>query len=38
VLTRAAFTCSVTDESDTLGGTIAPGQRPACNVVLTAVP
>jgi hypothetical protein len=38
VLTRAAFTCLVTDESDTLGGTIAPGQRPACAVVLGAVP
>jgi hypothetical protein len=37
-LVRAAFTCAVTDESDTLGGVVAPGQRPACVVTLAAVP
>lgn len=37
-LVRAAFTCAVTDESDTLGGVVAPGERPACVVTLAPVP
>ncbi len=38
VLTRSAFTCAVTDESDTLGGGVSPALRPACVVTLAAVP
>ncbi len=38
VLDRGAFTCAVTDESDSLGGTIGPAARPACAVTLAEVP
>jgi len=37
-LVPSAFTCAVTDESDTLGGGVSVAQRPACTVVLSAVP
>ncbi len=37
-LRRAAFTCAITDESDTLGGAVAPSQRPACVVTLAPGP
>jgi hypothetical protein len=38
LLDRGAFTCAVTDESDSLGGTIGPPARPACTVTLAEVP
>ena len=37
-LVPSAFTCAVTDESDTLGGGVAPAARPACSVMIAPVP
>jgi hypothetical protein len=38
MIVPSAFTCAVTDESDTLGGAVAPSARPACAVAIAAVP
>jgi len=38
VLDQSAFTCTVTDESDSLGGVIGPAARPACAVTLADAP